>query len=265
MNDEEKQKLQQGENIKLRGKKLPAISYYKLESCVDKRCKEETGSRYKCLNKNENIRSSKEIIQQDSSAYKVQTTKLNVATSSNENWKKVDKAVDSLSFWKNEWCGDDNKEKLKTQVKQILRNYINQGYTTMKAGCNEDTEIILQNPNTDKCKGIELGSAYFQYGECQNKTPFHICCGVKYDFEEDKYTYYEFQDGEPVAVTDKKRIEKIQAIANGTDNNENNIVLENTKNAGVGFCNTYFGWCCNDEEELANLQDDGRDINVNKL
>ena len=68
-----------------------------------------------------------------------------------------------------------------------------------------------------------------------------------------------------MAVTDKKRIEKIQAIANGTDNNENNIVLENTKNAGVGFCNTYFGWCCNDEEELANLQDDGRDINVNKL
>ena len=180
-------------------------------------------------------------------------------------WDKVNKAVDSLTFWKNEECDDDNREKLKTQVKEILRNYINQGYTTMTAVSYPDTEIILQNPNTNKCKGIELEFAYFQYGECQNRNQFHICRGVKHEFEGGKHTYYGLEDGKPVEVTDKERIKEIKKIAGGTDNNENNIVLENTKNAGVGFCNKYFGWCscCNCNAGLTASRDDGEYINVN--
>ena len=178
---------------------------------------------------------------------------------------EVKKAVDSLCVWKREQCQCKDKDALKQQVWQILRNYIKQGYTTMKEVYDANTEIILQNPNTNKCKGICLGDYGLICGECQNRTPFHICCGVKYDFEENKYTYY--KDGKPVEVTDEKRIKEIKKIADGTDNNENNIVLENTKNAGVGFCDKYFSWCCccngNDEKELANLQDGGIDINVN--
>ena len=104
--DEEKQKLQQGEKINLKGKKIPAISHYKLESCVDKRCKEEAGSQYKCLNKNENICSSKEIIQQDDSADEVTENKINVATSSNENSLDLNSLCDLKKLKCNgKWCG----------------------------------------------------------------------------------------------------------------------------------------------------------------
>lgn len=176
---------------------------------------------------------------------------------------EVEKAIESLTFWKNEDCKNDNKQQLKQQVWKILQNYIKQGYTTMKEVYDANTEIILQNPNTDKCKGIELGQHEFQYGECQNRSLFHICCGVKYDFEENKDIYYE--DGKLVEVTDEKRIKEIKKIADGTDNNENNVVLENTKNAGGGFCNKYFGWCCccNSNAGLKALRDDSEYINVN--
>ena len=169
-----------------------------------------------------------------------------------EIWDKVEGAIESLTFWKNEDCKNDNKQQLKKQVKEILQNYIKQGYTTMKEVYDANTEIILQNPNTNKCKGIELGQHEFQYGECRNDTQFHICCGVKYDFEENKYTYY--KDGKPVEVTDEKRIEKIQAIANGMDTD-----------LDVGFCDKYFSWCCccNSNAGLKALRDDGEYININ--
>ena len=195
-------------------------------------------------------------------------------------------AVDKLDFFKKNNADHDS---IKNNVIGILQSYYKQGYTAMKAGCNEDTEIILQKPNTDKCKGIELGLAYFQYGECQNRSQFHIICGVKYEFndkyEKEKCIYYE--DGNPVAVADEERIEKIKKIAGGTDNTyhelndckpvevtdekliEKNQAIDVEKGSEVGFCNKYFGWCScyngNDEKELANLHDnDNRgDINVN--
>ena len=125
----------------------------------------------------------------------------------------------------------------------------------MKADCDKCTEIILQKHGTNKFKGIELGLAYFQYGECQNKTPFHICCGVKYDFDNKKYTCYETKkDGTIVTVDDKKQIKKIKAIANGMDTD-----------LDVGFCDKYFSWCCccNSNAGLKALRDDGEYININ--
>ena len=51
MNDEEKQKLQQGAEIKLCGQKFPARSHYNLESCVDKRRKEKEQKLLSLFNK----------------------------------------------------------------------------------------------------------------------------------------------------------------------------------------------------------------------
>ena len=76
-----------------------------------------------------------------------------------------------------------------------------------------------------------------------------------------------FYNGKQILNLDEKLKQQIMAIANGMDNNENNIVLENTKNAGVGFCNKYFGWCSccngNDNAGLKASRDDGGYINVN--
>ena len=180
-----------------------------------------------------------------------------------QKWDAIRTAVDKLEFFKKDNADHDS---IKNNVIDILQSYYKQGYTTMKEVYDANTEIILQNPNTDKCKGICLGSYEFIYGECQNRIPFHLSCGVKYDFE--KNTYWEKnQEGTLVAVDDEdeERIDKIKAIANGTDNNENNIVLENTKDAGVGFCDKYFSWCCccNSNAGLKALRDDGEYININ--
>ena len=179
-------------------------------------------------------------------------------------WNAIRTAVDKLDFFKKNNVDHDS---IKNNVIDILQSYYKQGYTAMKADCDEHAEIILQNPNTDKCKGICLVLNDLIYGECQNKSSFCLSCGVIYDCANNIYTYYETKDGTMVKVDDETRIDEIHAIANGTDNNENNIVLENTKDAGVGFCEKYFGWCCccngNDEEELANLHDDCGGININ--
>ena len=164
-------------------------------------------------------------------------------------WYAIRTAVDKLEFFKKDNADHDS---IKNNVIDILQSYYKQGYTTMKEVYDANTEIILQNPNTDKCKGIELGQHEFQYGECQNRSPFHLSCGVKHNFEEDKDIYYE--DGELVEVTDEKRIEKIQAIANGMDTD-----------LDVGFCDKYFSWCCccNSNAGLKALRDDGEYININ--
>ena len=152
-----------------------------------------------------------------------------------------------------------------------LKRYYDLGYTAILSNIDDkEHEIILQNPNTQQCRGISLGKEEFISGECKCDSQFHILTGVKYSLmnnEVGKQLF--FHNGQQILSLNEKLKQQIMAVANGTDNNENNIVLENTNNAGAGFCNTYFGWCCccngNDEEGLANLQDDGRDINVNKL
>lgn len=241
VSDEEKQKLQQGEAIDLRRRKFQATSHYKLESRVD------------------------------------------------NQWENIKQLVDGLEVLRHEniaqqYCNELHMghnlsnacDAIKQNIVDRLKRYYDLGYTAILSNIyDKEHEIILQNPNTRQCRGISLGKEEFISGECKCDSQFHILTGVKYSLmndDVDKQLF--FHNGQQILRLNlnEKLKRQIMAVANGTDkelpeqiNIAKDVEYKGDKNLEVGFCNKYFGWCCNDEEELANLQDDGRDINVHKL
>lgn len=173
-------------------------------------------------------------------------------------WENIQQLVDGLKVLQDaniaqQYCNElhvvcnlsNARDAIKQNIVDRLKRYYELGYTAILSNiADEEYEIILQNPNTQQCRGISLGKEEFISGECQCDSQFHILTGVKYSLmndEVDKQLF--FYNGKQILDLSEKLKQQIMAIANGMDNNENNIVLENTKNAGVSFCNKYFGWC----------------------